>query len=349
MYNQQKTAIKETMKQKFHIQWHVTGVCNLRCRHCYQESYSRKTDLKRDELQAVAENIFEALRSWNKSACISLTGGEPLLKLELFDLLKYLGQNPTVNELEIITNGLLIDNINVQELSALKKLKKIKISLDGATAAVNDSIRGKGTFEKITRSISVINKTASFDVVLMFTAMNSNFRNIVNFLELAQSLKVSGLIIERFIPLGKGKELGEEVLSANQWNEMLDILCRLFFIESRKDLLSYQAFAVDLSKAEPELSGARCVLGSDGLCIMDNGDVFPCRRLPLSLGNLLREKLNLIWSDSEILKKVRQKKSLKGKCRRCKIKHCRGCRSLAYALTGDYLAEDAHCLEHVPI
>lgn len=307
------------------------------------------TDLKWTELKAVADNIFTALRSWNKTASISLTGGEPLMKFELFNLLKYLDQNQAIDQLEIITNGLLLDDMKAEKLLSLTKLKKIKISLDGPTAAVNDSIRGKGTFEKITRSISLIKKSGSFDVILMFTVMKSNFRCLVAFLEFSQFLGVSGLIIERFIPLGRGIKRKEDVLSAGQWNEMMDILCDLFSIDSRKELLSYQAFRVNFTGAKPELSGARCILGRDGLCVMENGDVFPCRRFPLSLGNLLQDKLDLIWSGSEILKRIRRKKNLKGKCGRCRIKHCRGCRSLAYALTGDYLGEDSHCLKPVSL
>jgi radical SAM protein with 4Fe4S-binding SPASM domain len=81
----------------------------------------------------------------------------------------------------------------------------------------------------------------------------------------------------------------------------------------------------------------------DGLCIMPEGEVFPCRRFPVSIGNLLVRRLEEIWDESEILKKVRKKENLKGKCGNCDIQECRGCRSLALSITGDYLGEDPHC------
>jgi radical SAM protein with 4Fe4S-binding SPASM domain len=76
---------------------------------------------------------------------------------------------------------------------------------------------------------------------------------------------------------------------------------------------------------------------------MPEGNVLPCRRFPISIGNLLATPFKQIWEESELLEELRRKENLKGKCGRCKIKDCRGCRSLALALTGDYLGEDPHC------
>jgi radical SAM protein with 4Fe4S-binding SPASM domain len=89
--------------------------------------------------------------------------------------------------------------------------------------------------------------------------------------------------------------------------------------------------------------GAPCVIGRDGLCIMPNGSIFPCRRFPISIGNLLNDSLRQIWEESEILERLRTKENLKGKCGRCEMEDCRGCRSLALSLTGNYLEEDPHC------
>lgn len=89
--------------------------------------------------------------------------------------------------------------------------------------------------------------------------------------------------------------------------------------------------------------GAPCVLGEDGLCIMPDGQVFPCRRFPLSIGNLLADSLKSVWEKSEILEKLKKKANLKGRCGSCDKKDCAGCRSLAYSLTGDFYEEDPHC------
>jgi radical SAM protein with 4Fe4S-binding SPASM domain len=331
------------MKDQFHIQWHITNLCNLRCRHCYQDDFSKKYDLDRGGLQQISDNILGTLSQWNRTATIHLTGGEPLLKQELFSLLQDLDHSPVVEELGIITNGLLVNQDVIQRLSKFSKLKKIKVSLDGPDEETNDSIRQEDTFHKVIRNISLIKKKSSFEIILMFTVMKRNFRSFLAFFELSQELGIDGFIIERFIPWGRGREQMDEVLNKGEWKELIETLLNLFSIDEKNELIPYQAFQVNFNGEEPELLGAPCVIGRDGLCIMPEGSVFPCRRFPISIGNLMNESLREIWESSSLLDQLRKKKNLKGQCGRCEIENCRGCRSLAFALTGDYLAEDPHC------
>jgi radical SAM protein with 4Fe4S-binding SPASM domain len=335
------------VKDSFHIQWHITNLCNLRCKHCYQDDFSKRNDLDWLGLKKVSKNIFSALREWDQKACIHLTGGEPLLKLELFPLLSDLDQQPMVEELGIITNGLSFNQEVVNRLSTFSKLKKIKISLDGANAEINDSIRPKGTFDKVMRNFPLIKETRRFEILFMFTVMKRNFKNLPSLFRLCQDLSLDGLIIERFIPLGRGREIMGEVLSKEEWKEMIRMLLDFFpTVEEEHPFLPYQAFQISFNEEEPELLGAPCVIGMDGLCIMPEGNVFPCRRFPISIGNLLETPLKKIWEESDVLEELRKKENLKGKCGRCEMRDCRGCRSLALALTGDYLSEDPHCWYH---
>ncbi len=153
--------LPSVVKPIFHIQWHITNLCNLRCQHCYQDDFSEERDLDWRGLKGVAQNILTTLHDWEQIASIHLTGGEPLLKQELFPLLDHLNQSPVVEELGIITNGLLLDQKVVERLSDFPKLKKIKISLDGADADVNDSIRGKGFLRGSSRISSGLKKKIS--------------------------------------------------------------------------------------------------------------------------------------------------------------------------------------------
>jgi radical SAM protein with 4Fe4S-binding SPASM domain len=335
------------MSDPFYIQWHITNLCNLRCRHCYQEDFSKRNDLDWSGLKKVSNNILNTIKEWDQTACIHLTGGEPLLKPELFLLLDELNQKPVVEELGIITNGICFDRDMIKKLSSFSKLKKIKISLDGADAEINDAIRQKGAFEKVIKNIPLIKKENSFEIILMFTAMKINYKNIPSLFKLCRDLDINGLIIERFIPLGRGRESLDEVLSKEEWKEMIRMLLDFFSIEDENSLLPYQAFQISFHGEEPELLGAPCVIGRDGLCIMPEGNVFPCRRFPISIGNLLNDSLKTIWEKSEILEKLGRKENLKGKCGNCEVKECRGCRSLAFALTGDYLSEDPHCWQYL--
>jgi len=332
------------MKDPFYIQWHITNFCNLRCKHCYQDDFSKKSDLDGAGLKIISDNILAALKTWDRTACIHLTGGEPLLKPELFLLLDYLDRQPAIDELGIITNGLPINPEMVRKLSAFSKLKKMKVSLDGADAQIHESIRSRWTFEKVIQVLSLLKRKERFEIILMFTAMKRNYRSLSSLLALCQDLGIDAFILERFVPWGRGKEIEEEVLSKGQWKEVVKILLDFISADTEESpFLPYQAFQIQFGGQEPELLGAPCVVGIDGLCIMPEGEVFPCRRFPVSIGNLLVRPLEEIWDRSEILEKLRKKENLKGKCKDCGIEDCRGCRSLALSVTGDYLEEDPHC------
>ena len=336
------------MKKSFYLQWHITNQCNLRCRHCYQDDFSRKEDLDGEGLKKVTDNIVAALRAWEAKACIHLTGGEPLLKPELFPLLEYLDQLPEVEELGIITNGLLLNDEILDRLAAVRRFKTIKVSLDGADAQVHDRIRSAGNFDRVVKNVPLVQKREIFDVNLMFTVMKSNLESLPAFIRLGEELRVDGMIIERFIPWGRGIGIREEVLDREQWRRMVQALFEYFSMDLEEgEIPPYQAFQVDFRGEEPQLLGAPCVLGTEGFCVMPQGEVFPCRRFPLSLGNLLKNSLREIWENSEVLHQLRNKENLKGKCGTCSEDACTGCRSLAFSLTGDYLAEDPHCW-HIP-
>ncbi|MGZ3581078.1 MAG: hypothetical protein ACXU9I_06665, partial [Syntrophales bacterium] len=61
------------MEEQFYIQWHITNLCNLRCQHCYQDDFSKKSDLDWAGLKKVCDNLLNAMGEWGKTACIHLT------------------------------------------------------------------------------------------------------------------------------------------------------------------------------------------------------------------------------------------------------------------------------------
>src|SRR3990172_3765968 len=123
------------MNDPFYIQWHITNLCNLRCKHCYQDDFSKDGDLDWAGLQKISDSVLTTMREWDRTACINLTGGEPFLKRELFPLLTKLDQDPGISELGIITNGTFLDRETAKKLAVFPKLRKLKISVDGPDAA----------------------------------------------------------------------------------------------------------------------------------------------------------------------------------------------------------------------
>lgn len=332
------------IEEPFYIQWHITDHCNLRCRHCYQDNFTGRGDLGWEGLKAVADTLTSTLERWQRSACIHVTGGEPLLRPDWFEVLSYLDRKPSIEEIGLITNGLLIEEEVLERLAAIPSFKKLKISLDGASARVNDAIRPKGTFQRIHETLACIQEGYPFELFLMFTVMKSNFRDLPSLIRLCEEMGFDGLILERFIPWGRGRAIMGEVLHPEEWKEVLRTL--FLSVDADRDEeapLPFQAFQISFSDGDLELSGAPCVLGRDGVCVLPDGSVLPCRRFPVSIGNLLVQSFDDLWKNSKLLETLRDKKNLKGKCGACEIEECRGCRSLALALTGDSLAEDPHC------
>lgn len=326
---------------KFYFQWHITDACNFRCRHCYQNKFVASSELDEKGLKSVSDRIIQAAGDQNTKAVINITGGEPFLKQELFELLAYLDSSSQISQLIIITNASLINRQITKKLKGIKKLNQIKVSLDGATCASNDAIRGVGSFDKTMEAIGLL-KESGFLVIVMFTAMKSNLKESAGLFELCRKLNLNGLIVERFFPMGEGSKIKDELLERRDWFGLVKTLLELTGVSClQEDILSQRAFWIKFLKTKAELLGARCNVGRDSFCIMPNADVFPCRRFSLKIGNLLGSPLSEIINSPLLTDIITARR--KGKCAICALLDCRGCAALSYLLTGDYLFEDSQC------
>jgi len=346
-------------KSMFNFQWHITEKCNLRCTHCYQEDYSSAGEMSFEELRFVADKLIQALSKWNKKGKIAITGGEPFIKSELFPLLEYLDESAQIANLYILSNGTLIDEKICKEIVNIKKVSRVQISLDGASARTHNAIRGEGTFEKAIEAIKLLNNHADYGIKvnIMFTLQKCNKEDIPALFDLAIENGINSLLVERFVPCGSGKQIESEMLSSHELQEVFQYISdradleydkgnRLMVVKQRPLWIN-----IDLEKANVNARiplhkqvGGICSIGFDNLTILHDGTILPCRRLNIPLGNLKHDTLFDIWYTSEVLWDIRNKRNLKGKCNSCElIPLCSGCRAMAYACTGDYLGEDTQC------
>lgn len=338
----------------FYFQWHITDACNLRCSHCYQENYSPKSELPLQDLKTIADGIFSTLSKWNKKGDISITGGEPLIRKDLIDFAEYLNNSDYIYNIDFLTNGTLIDDTFIKRIKKLHKIKYIQISLDGATSIVHDSIRGKGSFDKALTSIRSLIKNG-FEVRIMYTLQKINISDVPSMFDLALEEKISGLTFERMVPVGSSTKSVQSTLSTQEIKNVYE------YISNRSDkefeyanslrILKYRPLWVlidpcrlnDGSNPHKEL-GSLCSIGLDGICILPDATVLACRRLPIPIGNLKTKSLAEIWTTSSLLWEIADKRNLKGTCKTCEyISKCSGCRAMAFAVSGDYLAEDPNC------
>ncbi len=337
----------------FYIQWHLTDRCNLRCSHCYQENYTNKSELSISSLKQIADNIFFTLSKWGKKGDISITGGEPFIRKDIFEFAEYLNNSLYIHNIDFLTNGTLIDSSCLKKIKSLDKVRYIQISLDGASNNVHDSIRGSGSFNRSVNAIRDLLKEG-IEVRVMYTLQKKNISDVPAMFDLAIKEKISGITFERMVPIG-GANNSQATLSTQEIKDIYNYISQRADCEydkgNRTRVLKYRPLWVlidpcrnyDGTTPHKEL-GAICSIGLDGICILPNADVLACRRLPITIGNLETQSLETIWSTSALLWEIADKRNLKGKCKDCKyIPRCSGCRAMAYAMTGDYLEEDPNC------
>jgi len=340
---------------EFYFQWHITERCNLHCIHCYQEGYNIHPEFSFAQLKKIANKITLALKKWHKKGRIALTGGEPFLKKELFPLMDYLEQNEYIWRIGILTNGTLIDEKVADRLKTFQKLYYIQISLDGASEETNDFIRGKGSYEKAINSFRLLHRKG-INTRLMFTVHKRNIQEVPSLIDLAIKEKINTLTIERFVPEGKGVKIKDWFLSKEEVHKLFQYVSWRSDKEYQRgnplQILKYRTLWANIDPGRARTTdipleidlGGMCSIGIDSLTIISDGTVLPCRRLPIPIGNLKNDSIFKIWYTSDLLWKIRNKNNLKGKCNKCDlIPRCSGCRAIAYATTGDYLAEDPQC------
>jgi len=255
-------------------------------------------------------------------------------------------RDEVVQELGIITNGFFLNEENLEYLDICKKFTELKISAEGITEEAYEYYRGQNTYETFIKSCEMMKRyLQKTEKVLMFTLTRNNVEQVPYLFDFLENYGFNSFILERFIPWGSGAKIREEVVSKTDWKKTLDLLCeRCNEQPDIEEIAPYKAFMVKRGKKELLLFGAPCIVGIDGVAVMPDGTVFPCRRFPLKIGNLTKSSLGEIWEQSDVLKKARNRALLKGKCKECKISNCFGCRALAYSITGDYLEEDPLCI-----
>ncbi len=273
----------------FGFQWHLTDRCNLRCAHCYQSNFTPESELGIEELKEIYNHLFAGLGG--RPVSINLTGGEPFLLPHLLDLIEHLHGFSNLEELSIITNGCEISRDKALRLRSFPMLERIKISLEAGDAAINDAIRGKGNFAEVVTNVSDHWVHARKKLVLMMTLGKHNLRTIEKTVEFARSHGFTGVIFERFVPLGRGRRMTAQCLDPEDWQYVTCSIARAAAMDVvPEDLTSYRAFWLTFSPTgETRLRGAPCNLGEESMALMPDGTVFPCRRLPASLGNICRD------------------------------------------------------------
>lgn len=336
-----------------HLQWHLTDKCNLRCSHCYQDAYT-DSGLNDDQLLEILEQFRCFLlhfheRNGNKvKGHITLTGGEPFAKKGFPQLLEKIASEKSLYTFAILTNGSLINDEKAHWLSQLKP-RYIQVSMDG-NQQLHDGIRGKGNFEKTKQAIRHL-KAHRIRTMVSFTASKTNFKSFPEVAETCRALNADFLWSDRLIPEGSSPgNLVNQSKSLIMTKEESNQFFQIMKAEAEKCVQSkssktrvkmHRALQFQYSNSTPY----RCVAGETLITIMPNGDMYPCRRMPVKVGNVLETPLASLYFNSTFLRNLRDSKKVSKGCESCsKENDCRGgLKCLSYAVYGDAYVKDPGC------
>jgi radical SAM protein with 4Fe4S-binding SPASM domain len=329
--------------REFYFQWHITERCNRRCKHCYHSSYDSIGELSDELLLTVSDRLTDALKAWDMRGAVGLTGGEPWLRRGIiFDILDRLASSNVVDRVDLMTNATLLSEVDCASLARHPLIRRVQVSIEGASEECHDAIRGNGSFLETMQAIKRM-KQNGLTVAVMMTVSRKNMAEIVPLLNLLREYSVDTFTIDRFIPEGQGAQNREWLLSPIEVRDCFQNVYQWAMENREPRVLMYRPLFCLIDSESPHV-GAMCSVGVNALTILHDGTVYPCRRLPIVLGNVLKDSLHQIFYESADLWKVREPANLKGQCATCQfVPVCRGCRAMALAVTGDWLEEDPHC------
>ncbi len=314
------------------IDWHITQRCYHACKHCYAAGEQFQGEATPQETIRIIDKILNLKNDFNIR--VTLTGGEPLLRDDVFEIASLLLENNV--PISLTTNGILVRKNITKIINS--GIMQIQVSIDGMRS-VHDYLRGLNSFDSAIHALRLL-KRENLMPSVMTTVNSFNFKQLPEIIDLVRSMNIPLLGIQRFIPVGRGEGFKNLALTPENCRDLLNHVMRKR--EELKDeicIMTPDPLKVLIDRREASC----CPIGNNILALTPNGDMLPCCKLPINLGNLISQDFHEVWN-SKIMDTMRGGYNLKGKCGHCVHREiCRGCRAAAYAAFGDYLAEDPQC------
>jgi radical SAM protein len=341
----------------FTIAWEITRACALACLHCRAEAQP-----KRDPRELTTEEALEVIDQVSAigDPILVVTGGDPLRRPDVYELLEYSVSVGLRTSLAPTASALLTPRNLARVRDA--GVRRVGISLDGATAAVHDRFRGfAGSFK---RTMEITQRIADAGLALQVNTTVTR-QNLSALKALPELIAAAGAVqwsVFFLVPTGRGR--AEDMISPQQHEDVYNWLCDIsrsapFDVKTTAGP-AYRRVAIQRARAddgEARVAGAgyrfqdgldRPMIGiNDGsgfAFISHTGDVYPSGFLPLAGGNVREQPFTEIYRNAALFRELRNPDLLKGKCGECDFRTvCGGSRARAYGVTGDYLAPDPSC------
>jgi radical SAM protein with 4Fe4S-binding SPASM domain len=323
-----------TLSAPFRVIWDVTTRCNLNCRHCYNESGQGET-LSPAQLHTIAQKL-----SQSGIFFITLSGGEPLMEPEIWEIIKQFKSNQKT--LQLISNGTLITPRIAKKLKEYN-VDSIQISIDGLEKTHDYQRQMKGCFKKSVNAIQYL-VAEGIPVVVNTLVSQRNIDEIPGLIDLCVQVGVTEFRTSRLVLMGRGTDLEEEVLSPEKTKKLI-----LYILEQRKTrkdiVISPDECMCFLGEKihDYNLSWQGCPAGRTEGGVDAQGNVYPCIFMScdeFNMGNLLKESFDDIWR-SEKFDIIRNRQSV---CQCDIVDFCKGgCPAAAYGQYKDITRKDPYC------
>ncbi len=273
------------MSSPFIVTYSFTRRCNLKCRHCYSSGGKEgEHELSSDKARYVVKQIADA-----GSRIIIFDGGEPLMRRDIYDLILYaktLGLRTVLG-----TNGTLITHSVTGKLLEAG-LGHCAVSIDGASKQTHEWLRGvKGCFENAIKGAKLVQE-AGIPLQINTCLHSRNQHELQDIIDLAESLKADTLQLLFYVRSGRSA---------------LDVMPPSLDDGVFEDIRS----SIDIRIiGRTRYKGSRCCTAADKVCcILNDGTVYPCMLLPVSLGNVTQNNLLDIWNSSPLIMELNESKN----------------------------------------
>ncbi len=324
---------------------HFTHGCNLKCKHCFQESSPR--DLFSNQIEpSYWKSIFQELEFYNVYNIV-ISGGEPLFYPEFNSLFKEI-----VNyrlRLNILTNGVLINDDIVDYLSLPNVL--LTISMDGHNSETHDFLRGKGSFKKLVVAIERL-KERDANITLSYTIHHKNYEFIEDFIEFSIKLGIKSVGFLTIDPIGRALEHKYLLFNSTQINSITENVYNLK-IKYKDQIEIEYTDPMALNAGDTKSDIISCSAGTNRIAIDSNGFVYPCVMAfgeeQFKLGDLKQDNLQNLWVSNDLFKLFRGSINISDlpDCFNCDLKnHCslKNCRLKNYKVNKSLLDRPLGCM-----
>ena len=330
------------------MQFHITGRCNLRCKHCYRTE-GNVEPLTTEQVLAVIDGFaalqkrYNTLHGLRKRGHINITGGEPFVRADIDRILDHLGSYRQQFSFGVLSNGSFLDE---NRMASLKKngVAFVQLSIDG-DPATHDSLRAPGDYD---RTFAVARRLEKHGIrtYISFTANRGNYTCLPQVAKQCRKYGITKLWSDRIVPIGNAEQLQELAITKEILPDYLKVLKK-----ARGNWLTrwlYPKTQVTTNRALQFLgtqgSIYACSAGKSLITVDEFGRIMPCRRMPILCGDIHTETLEAVYFENEVFKALRGNDIPKG-CSSCAYSYyCRGgAKCQAYAAGGSFCRPDPAC------